>query len=70
MLPMEHFPNCERELKVSAAILEQPVIDNIRFNLGGWPECRGGSLPQDRALKQARQCLPFPCRYSPQIDEG
>ena len=46
------------------------MIDNIRFKLGGWPECRGGSLPQDRAFKQTRQCLPFPCRYSPQIDEG
>ena len=27
------------------------------------------SLQQDKALKQIRQCLPFPYSYSPQIDE-
>jgi len=31
---MEHCPNCGGELKIIAAILEQPVIEKIHTHLG------------------------------------
>lgn len=31
---MEHCPNCGGELKIIAAILEQPVIEEILTHLG------------------------------------
>ena len=34
VLPMEHCPNCGGELKIIAAILEQPVIEKILTHLG------------------------------------
>ena len=34
VLPMEHCPNCGGELKVIAAMLEQPVIEKILTHLG------------------------------------
>ena len=33
-LDLEHCPNCSGELKVIAAILEQPVIEKILTHLG------------------------------------
>jgi len=33
-IDMEHCPNCGGELKIIAAILEQPVIENILMHLG------------------------------------
>ena len=33
-IDMEHCPNCGRELKIIAAILEQPVIEKILTHLG------------------------------------
>ena len=33
-LDLEHYPNCGGELKIIAAILEQPVIENILTHLG------------------------------------
>ena len=33
-LDLEHCPNCGGELKIIAAILEQPVIDRILAHLG------------------------------------
>lgn len=31
---MQHYPNCGGELKIIAAILEQPVIEKILTHLG------------------------------------
>ena len=33
-IDMEHYPNCGGELKIIAAILEQPVIEKILTHLG------------------------------------
>ena len=33
-LDLEHCPNCGGELKIIAAILEQPVVEKIRTHLG------------------------------------
>ena len=33
-IDMEHCPNCGSELKIIAAILEQPVIEKILTHLG------------------------------------
>ena len=33
-LDLEHCPNCGGELKILAAILEQPVIEKILMHLG------------------------------------
>jgi hypothetical protein len=33
-IDMEHCPNCDGELKIIAAILEQPVIEKILTHLG------------------------------------
>ena len=33
-IDMEHFPNCGGQLKIIAAILEQPVIEKILTHLG------------------------------------
>jgi hypothetical protein len=46
----EHCPNCAGELKIVAAILEQPVIGRILTHLG----LRGGLWTQERAC--ARPC--------------
>ena len=37
-LDLEHCPNCGGELKIIAAILEQPVIEKILTHLG--PQAR------------------------------
>jgi len=34
VLPTEHCPNCGGQLKIIAAILEQPVIEKILTHLG------------------------------------
>jgi hypothetical protein len=31
---MEHFPNCDGEIKIIAAILQAPVIEEIHTHLG------------------------------------
>jgi hypothetical protein len=52
-LGLEHCPNCGGELKIIAAILEQPVIEKILTHLGlqarapprgtcAWPGAAGG----------------------------
>ena len=33
-IDMEHCPNCDGELKIIAAILQQPVIEQILTHLG------------------------------------
>ena len=33
-LDLEHCPNCDGELKIITAILEQPVIEKILMHLG------------------------------------
>ena len=45
---MEHCPNCGGELKIIAAILEQPVIEKILTHLG--PQARScvHSRPADQ----------------------
>ena len=50
VLPIEHCPNCGGELKIIAAILEQPMIEKMLIHLGllAWaPPCapaRGQAL--------------------------
>lgn len=54
----EHCPNCGGELKVIAAILEQPVIEKI---LSTWVCRRGhplGRLPVARRCKQPDAAQP------------
>jgi hypothetical protein len=34
VLPIEHGPNCEGELKIIAAILQRPAIEKILTHLG------------------------------------
>ena len=42
---MEHCPNCGGELKIIAAILEQPVIEKILTHLGLQADCGRRSTP-------------------------
>ena len=42
---MEHCPNCGGELKIIAAILEQPVIEKILTHLGLQADCGRRSAP-------------------------
>jgi hypothetical protein len=46
-LDLEHCPNCGSELKIIAAILEQPVIEKILAHLGLDPQ----PPPRGRALR-------------------
>ena len=44
-LDLEHYPNCGGELKIIAAILEQPVIEKILTHLGLQADCGRRSAP-------------------------
>ena len=44
-IDMEHCPNCGGELKIIAAILEQPVIEKILRHLGLQADCGRRSAP-------------------------
>ena len=50
-LDLEHCPNCGGELKIIAAILEQPVIEKILTHLG----LQARAPPRSRARGQALQ---------------
>ena len=50
-LDLEHCPNCGGELKIIAAILEQPVIEKILTHLG----LQARAPPRAPARGQARQ---------------
>jgi hypothetical protein len=51
VLPIEHCPNCGGELKIFAAILEQPVIEKILLHLG----LRARAPPREPARRQTLQ---------------
>ena len=44
-IDMEHCPNCGGELKIIAAILEQPIIEKILTHLGLQADCGRRSAP-------------------------
>jgi hypothetical protein len=48
---LEHCPNCGGELKIIAAILEQPVIEKILTHLG----LQAGAPPRAPARGQGLQ---------------
>jgi hypothetical protein len=50
---MEHCPNCGGELKIIAAILEQPVIDKILTHLGLQARAPPRSAARGQALQAA-----------------
>ena len=50
-IDMEHCPNCGGELKIIAAILEQPVIEKILTHLG----LQARAPPRAQARSQALQ---------------
>jgi len=52
-LDLEHCPNCGGELKIIAAILEQPVIEKILLYLGLQARARHGLRQESRGLKRA-----------------
>ena len=51
VLPMEHYPNCGGELKIIAAILEQPVNEKILTHL----ELQARAPPRAAARGQSLQ---------------
>ena len=53
-IDMEHCPNCGGELKIIAAILEQPVIEKILTHLG----LQARAPPRVPARGQALQAEP------------
>ena len=50
---MEHCPNCDGELKIFAAILEQPVIEKILTHLGLQARAQPRAPARDQALHAA-----------------
>jgi hypothetical protein len=52
---MEHCPNCGSELKIIAAILEQPVIEKILMHLGLEARAPPRAPPRVPARGQALQ---------------
>jgi len=50
-IDLEHCPNCGGELKIIAAILEQPVIEKILMHLG----LQARAPPRSPARSQALQ---------------
>ena len=50
---MEHCPNCGGELKIIAAILEQPVIEKILTHLGLQALAPPGAPARGQALQAA-----------------
>ena len=55
-IDMEHCPNCGGELKIIAAILEQPVIEKILTHLGLQARAPPRSTARGQALQAARCC--------------
>jgi hypothetical protein len=53
---MQHFPNCGGDLKIIAAILEQPVIEKIRTHLGLQARAPPRAPARGQALQAARRC--------------
>ena len=53
VLPMEHCPNCGGELKIIAAILEQPVIEKILTHQGLQARAPPGAPARGQALLAA-----------------
>ena len=58
-LDLEHYPNCGGELKIIAAILEQPVIENILTHLG----LQARAPPRAPARGQALQAACAQVKY-------
>ena len=52
-LDLEHCPNCGGELKIIAAILEQPVIERILTHLGLQPRAPPRATARCQALQTA-----------------
>ena len=52
-LDLEHCPNCGGELKIIAAILEQPVIEKILTHLGLQARAPPRAAAHGRALQAA-----------------
>ena len=52
-IDLEHCPNCGGELKIIAAILEQPVIEKIPTHLGLQARAPPRSAARGRALQAA-----------------
>ena len=52
-LDLEHCPNCGGELKIIAAILEQPVIEKILTHLGLQARAPPRSATREQALQAA-----------------
>ena len=52
-IDMEHCPNCGGELKIIAAILEQPVIEKILTHLGLQARAPPRALARGQALQAA-----------------
>ena len=52
-IDLEHCPNCGGELKINAAILEQPVIDKILTHLGLQARAPPRAPAQGQALQAA-----------------
>ena len=52
-IDMEHCPNCGGELKIIAAILEQPVIEKILTHLGLQARAPPGAPARGQALQAA-----------------
>ncbi len=52
-IDMEHCPNCGGELKIIAAILEQPVIEKILMHLGLQARTPPRAPARDQALQAA-----------------
>ena len=50
-IDMEHCPNCGGELKIIAAILEQPLIEKILTHLGLQARAPPRSLARGQALQ-------------------
>ena len=55
-IDLEHCPNCGGELKIIAAILEQPVIAKILTHLGLQARAPPRAPARGQALQAARRC--------------
>lgn len=56
-IDMEHCPNCGGELKIGAAIREQPVIEQILTHLGLQARAPPRAPARDQALQAAWKAL-------------
>ena len=56
-IDMEHCPNCDGQLKIIAAILEQPVIEKILTHLGLQSRASPRAPARGQALHAARRRL-------------